>query len=252
MHFVPIRRTKTVQFLAACLFALYPALTLAQPPSLSAPPSREGSVEFAFIGTTGNASTQTIGLGGEVILRPGQWVVRSRGAFNRNKSEATLTAESVQFLARTDRELDTRSGLFAEYTFFRDEFAGIEHRSGAVGGLAYKLLDLDAHVLSLDGGLGYLNEHRLTDPDISTATFEAGGNFYWQISPTAELTEDVRFTGVFDLPNDWRAVNVVAVSARLNSLFSLKASNTIRYTHAPLAPFKSTDTNTAIALVAKF
>ena len=85
MHLVPIRRTKreTVQFLAACLFALHPSLTLAQDPSPpAAPPSREGSVEFAFIGTTGNASTQTIGLGGELILRPGQWVVRSRGAFN--------------------------------------------------------------------------------------------------------------------------------------------------------------------------
>jgi putative salt-induced outer membrane protein len=254
MHFVPSRRTKraTVQFLATCLFALYPALTRAQPPSPSTPPSREGSVEFAFIGTTGNASTQTIGLGGEVILRPRQWVVRSRGAFNRNKSEATLTAESAQYLIRTDRELGTRSSVFGEYTFFRDEFAGIEHRSGMVGGLAYKVVNQDAHVLSLDGGLGYLNEHRLTDPDVSTATYEVGGKYYWQISPTAELNEDVRFTGVFDQPNDWRAVNVVAISARLNSLFSLKASNTIRYTNAPLAPFKSTDTNTAIALVATF
>jgi putative salt-induced outer membrane protein YdiY len=153
---------------------------------------------------------------------------------------------------RTDRELDTRSGVFVEYTFFRDEFAGIEHRSGVVGGVAYKLVNREAHVLSLDGGLGYLNEHRLTDPDISTATFETGGKYYWQLSSTAELTEDVRFTGVFDQPNDWRAVNVVAISARLNSLFSLKASNTIRYTNAPLTPFKSTDTNTAIALVATF
>jgi putative salt-induced outer membrane protein YdiY len=254
MHFAPSRRTKTetVQLLATCLFTFYPALTLAQAPSTSAPPSREGSVEFAFIGTAGNASTQTIGLAGEVILRPGPWVIHSRGGFNRNKSETTLTAESVQYLIRTDRELDTRSGVFAEYAFFRDEFAGIEHRSGVVGGVAYKLVDRDAHVLSLDGGLGYLNEHRLTDPDISTATFEAGVKYYLWISPNAELTEDVRFTGVFDQPNDWRAVNVVAISARLNSLFSLKASNTIRYTNAPLAPFKRTDLNTAIALVAKF
>jgi putative salt-induced outer membrane protein YdiY len=254
MHFVPSCRTKreTVQLLAAFILALYPALTLAQAPSPSAPPAREGSVEFAFIGTAGNASTQTIGLAGEVILRPGPWVVRSRGGFNRNKSEATLTAESVQYLIRADRALDTRAGVFAEYTFFRDEFAGIEHRSGVVGGVAYKLVDRDAHVLSLDGGLGYLNEHRLTDPGISTATFAAGGKYYWQISPNAELTEDVRFTGVFDQLNDWRALNVVAISSRLNSMFSLKASNTVRYTNAPLTPFKRTDLNTAIALVAKF
>ncbi len=242
----------TVPYLAACLFALYPALTSAQPSSPADPPSREGSVEFAFIGTTGNASTQTIGLGGELIVRPGQWVVLSQGAFNRNKSEATLTAESVQYLSRLDRELGTRSAVFGEYRFFRDEFAGIQHRNSAVGGLAYKVVTEDGHVLSLDGGLGYLHEHRLTDRNVSTATYEAGGKYNWQISPTAELSEDVRFTGVFDQPNDWRAVNVIAIAARLNSLLSLKASHTIRYTNAPLAPFKSTDTNTAIALVAKF
>ena len=209
-------------------------------------------MEFAFIGTTGNASTQTIGLGGEVIVRPRQWVVRTRGAFNRNKAEAALTAESIQYLLRSDRELGTRASVFGEYTFFRDEFAGIEHRNSAVGGLAYKIVNEDGHLLSLDGGLGYLNEHRLSDPDVSTATYEAGGKYTWQISENAELNEDVRFTGVFDQPNDWRAVNVVAISARLNSMFSLKAYHTVRYTNASLAPFKTTDTNTAIALVAKF
>jgi putative salt-induced outer membrane protein YdiY len=209
-------------------------------------------VEFAFIGTTGNASTQTIGLGGELIVRPGLWVVRTRGAFNRNKSQDALTAESAQYLLRTDRELGSRAGVFGEYTFFRDEFAGIEHRNSVVAGLAYKVVNEDGHLLSFDGGLGYLNEHRLTDPDISTATYEAGGKYNWNFSPTAEINDDVRFTGVFDQPNDWRAVNVVAIAARLNSMFSLKASNTIRYTNAPLAPFKSTDTTTAIALVAKF
>jgi putative salt-induced outer membrane protein len=242
----------TVPYLAACLFALYPALTSAQPSSAPDPPSREGSLEFAFIGTTGNASTQTIGLGGEVIVRPRQFVIRTRGAFNRNKSESLLTAESIQYLLRTDRELGTRAAVFGEYTFFRDEFAGIEHRNSAVGGLAFKVVNEDGHILSLDGGLGYLNEHRLTDPDVSTATYETGGKYNWRISETADLSEDVRFTGVFDQPNDWRAVNVVAIAARLNSMFSLKASHTIRYTNAPLAPFKSTDTNTAIALVAKF
>jgi len=185
-------------------------------------------------------------------VRPGEWVVRTRGAFNRNKSEAALTAESIQYLLRTDREVGTRASVFGEYTFFRDEFAGIEHRNSVVEGVAYKVVNEEAQVLSLDGGLGYLNEHRLTDPDVSTATYEAGGKYNWRISPTAEISEDVRFTGVFDQPNDWRAVNVVAIAARLNAMFSLKASNTIRYTNAPLAPFKSTDTTTSIALVAKF
>jgi len=58
--------------LATLLLALSPTMALAQAPAPAPPPAREGSVDFAFIGTTGNSSTQTIGLGGEVIVRPDQ------------------------------------------------------------------------------------------------------------------------------------------------------------------------------------
>ena len=44
----------------------------------------------------------------------------------------------------------------------------------------------------------------------------------------------------------------LAITARLTGLFSLKASNTIRYANAPVSGFTTTDTITAIALVAKF
>jgi len=53
--------------------------------------------------------------------------------------------------------LSPRSAAFGEYTYFRDEFAGVEHRNAVVGGVSYKVLNQAAQVLSVDGGLGYLN-----------------------------------------------------------------------------------------------
>jgi hypothetical protein len=61
------------------------------PPPL---PKREGTAEFACVGTTGNASTQTFGLSGQVIARPDGWTITNRAAFVRNESEDELTAES--------------------------------------------------------------------------------------------------------------------------------------------------------------
>ena len=240
--------------LAAWLLALCPALALAQaaPPAPPPPPAHEGSVEFAFIGTTGNSSTETIGLGGEVILRPTLWVVKNKAAFVRNETNSEPTAESFQYLFRTERVLTSRASAFGEYTYFHDEFAGIAHRNAVVGGIAYKLIDLPSQKLSVDAGLGYLNEHRLRGPDVSSGTYSFGGAWAWKISPTAELSDDVRFTGTFAASDDWRVANIVAISARITSLFSLKASNTIRFANVPVPGFKSTDTNTAIALVAKF
>jgi len=76
--------------------------------------------------------------------------------------------------------------------------------------------------------------------------------YRWKLSPTAELAENARFTGLFDRTSDWRVGQALAITARLTAVFSLKASNTVRYANAPVQGFKHTDTKTAIALVARF
>jgi putative salt-induced outer membrane protein YdiY len=87
---------------------------------------------------------------------------------------------------------------------------------------------------------------------VSIGIYALGGAYNLKLSSTAELTEDIRFTGTFALADDWRVANILAIVARVTTLFSLKASHTIRHANAPVPGFKATDTNTAIALVAKF
>lgn len=248
MTMTPLRVRALVMLV---LLSPVPALaqaTAAPPP----PPRREGTAEFAFVGTTGNASTQTIGLGGDVIYRPRQWTLRNRVAFVRSKAESELTAKSLLYVSRAERALTSRLGTFGEYGYFRDRFAGVNHRNALMGGLSYKLVNLAAHQLSVDGGLGYLNERRLVGDDVSSATYGAGGAYRWKLSNTAQLSEDARFTGTFADGDDWRVLQTAAVTARLTQLFSLKVANTIGYVHAPVRGFKGTDTNTSIALVATF
>lgn len=226
-----------------------PAASAAPPPP---PPKHEGTAEFAFVGTSGNASTQTIGLNGTFIMRPERWVITNRAAFVRNESDSELTAESFGYLFRSERALSPRLSAFGEYAYFRDEFAGVRHRNSLVGGLSYKLVDLPRHLFFTDAGLGYINEKRLTGPDVSSATWSLGAGYKWKISATAEFTDDLRMTGVFADSSDWRLLQAAAVTAQLTKTFSLRLSNTIRYAHEPVPGFKNTDTNTSAALVAKF
>lgn len=229
-----------------------PAKMTPPPATPPPPPKREGTAEFAFVGTTGNASTQTIGLSGSLVFRPDHWVIANRVSFVRNESEDVLTAESFGYLFRAERSLSDRLAAFGEYGYFRDEFAGVEHRNSVVGGLSYKLVDTARQLFFVDGGLGYLNEQRTIPPDVSTATYALGAGYRVKISETAEFSDDFRFTGTFDDSSDWRIYENAAVTARLTSLFSLKLGYTVRYAHKPVFGFKSTDTTTAIALVAKF
>jgi putative salt-induced outer membrane protein YdiY len=236
------------------LLVLAPIVAAAQapPPPPPPPPAREGTAEFAFVSTTGNASTATIGLAGELTLRPPSWLLRTRAAFVRNESEDVLTAETFLYTFRAERGLTPRLSAFAQFDYFRDEFAGVNHRNGVLGGLSYKVLEQPAHLFTVDAGLGYLDEQRLRGDDVSSATYGLGAGYRWKISPTAEFADDLRLTGTFAAGEDWRIAQVASITARINALFSLKLSNTIRFVNAPVPGFEDTDTLTSVALVAKF
>ncbi len=108
------------------------------------------------------------------------------------------------------------------------------------------------HKLVVDAGLGYANEQRVLGNNLSTATVGAGGLYTVKIAATSELTEDGHAIFLLSEGSDWRYTNTIALTAKVSTMFSLKASNAIRYLHAPTIGFKNTDAVTSIALVAKF
>ena len=218
------------------------------------PPRVEGTAELAFVGTSGNASTSTFGAGGELISRPERWLLKHRVAFVRNKAEDVLTAESWAFGTRVEHPIGTSNRLsaFGEYDFFRDRFAGVRRRHTVTGGLAWKVINQAAATFSVDGGVGFLDERRLTGDDVSSAMYTTGTALRWKLTPTSELADDARLVGTFDRSGDWRVVHTIALTAQLNSLFSLKVANSLRFAHEPAPGFRRTDTTTSIALVAKF
>jgi len=242
-------------FLLLLLLAL-PARVLAQapapPPPPPPPPVHEATGELAFVGTSGNTSTSAFSVHGEDIARPTNWMIRNRVIFLRNESNGDVTAQSFLYGLRTERTLNPRVSAFGEYGYFTDKFSGVDSRNTIAGGLSFKLLDTPTQSFAADVSLGYMNEQRLTGPDISSGTYGFGGTYQWKISPTATLDEDAHLIGVFDRSDDWRLGQLLSLTADLTSIFSLKVSYIVRYNNFPAPTFKRTDTTTSIALVAKF
>ena len=238
-------------FVALIVLSVLPRAALAQtgPPP---PPEKEGSAEFAFVGTTGNSSTQTIGLGGEFIYRPGPWESRIKLSYVRNEAEDQLRAQAFVLTLRAQRPIQPRLAGYGQYGYQRDRFAGILNRNAVEVGLAYTWLQETPHKLIVDAGVGYANEQRLLGNNLSTATLGGGALYTLKISNTSELTEDGHLVFSLAQGSDWRYANAVALTAKVSTILSLKLSNTIRYLNAPVVGFKNTDAVTAVALVAKF
>jgi putative salt-induced outer membrane protein YdiY len=241
-------------FLAAVVLLAHPASAGAQaaqepPPP---PPKQEGTAEIAYVGTSGNSETSTFSLGGEHIFRPPQWQIRNRARMIRTETENELAADSLLYAFRAERIVNTRITAFGDYGYFHDRPAGVEHRNGVTGGLAVKVLERARQSLRAEAGAGYLNEQRLTGDDVSSAVYDAGTTYKLKLSETSELADEIRFLGTFDNSDDWRFAHAIGLTVAINTVFSLKASSTLRYANFPPPGFEKTDTTTAIALVASF
>lgn len=221
------------------------------PPPPPPPPRHEGSVDFSFVGTAGNSSTQTIGLGGQFIVRRAPWEAKLKVDFVRNEADDAVTAQSATIDFRAQRPVSKRLSAYGQYGYQRDRFAGIIDRNAVEGGVAYSMKS-GPQALTLDAGLGYANEQRLPGPNLSTATLGFGGVYTIKLSATSDLSEDAHVVCSLSDGSDWRVANALALTAKLTTVLALKASTTIRYVNLPVAGFKKTDGVTAIALVAKF
>ena len=76
--------------------------------------------------------------------------------------------------------------------------------------------------------------------------------YKWVFSKNAEFTDDATYIHDVENSDNWRFHNNAAVSAAINSIFSLKAYYKVVHLNEPVAGFEETDTTTGVSLVAKF
>lgn len=239
-----------IHLLTPPVLAQAPAQAPSPPPP---PPPREGSAEFSFVGTTGNAPTSALGLGGEYISRrPTPWEFRGKANYVRNTSEDELKAEAFTALFRGSRTITDRLSAFGQYGYLHDRFAGIESRHTIDGGITYAVVRPRPHRLDVDAAIGYAHEKRVLGDDLSTPQALFGGRYKFFLSDTADITDEATLSLSLSESSDWRSSNTAALTAKVTTILSLKLSNTVRFVNAPAEGFETTDTITSIALVAKF
>ncbi len=222
------------------------------PPAPPPPPVVQGSAEVSYVGTSGNSDTQSLGVGTTLTLRPGGWTLANKASLVRNQDRGQVRAQSTVIETQVGRHLAPTVSLVGKHGYYRNRFAGINHRHTVDAGLSYEAVATERQELTLDAGVGYANERRRTGATLSTAIATTGVSYQIALSSTATLSNTA--TAVLSLADgrDRRATNVASLSARLNALLSMKVTHTTRWVAVPVSGFRKTDTITAVALVAKF
>ena len=247
------QRTTCLRYACSVLAALLGSVSLAsaqQPGAPPAPPPRlEAKAQFTFLDTNGNADTQSLGAGGNLTWRPDPWTYSTRLIFAQTESDDALNARSVAGGFRVGRALNPRVSVFGQYDYLRDVFAGVDHRHVTEGGVSYLTFDTPLHRLRVDTGLGYLNEQG-PDRTLDTATLSLASAYRLAISATSEFTYDPRFLQPLTDIGGSKFDHTAALTVALNTILSLKLSHILRYSAEPPARFDTTDSITAVSLVA--
>jgi len=209
-----------------------------------------GSLGLAFLSTTGNSRTQTLGLDLGAKWASDPWGLEFVGKFLRSSKDGSTDAERSLAGVRGTRILDERWSLFAGVSGERDTFAGFDLRAIVEGGATYKFLLGPVHELAFDGGLTWTRENRVVGKDRSFLGGLLGAAYKWTLSETAAFTEKFRFYPDFDETSAWRIASETALKASLTGRLALQLGYDVRYSNQPVPGFDKTDTATTVSLVA--
>jgi putative salt-induced outer membrane protein len=234
------------------LFLARPAGLFAQPPAApppEPPPLLEASAQFTFLDTSGNASAQSLGAGGDFTWRPDPWLYAGKFIFAQTETDDELDARSIAALFRSARLLNKKLSAYGQYDFLRDTFAGVEQRHVIEGGLSYLAVDRAPHRLQFDAGVGYLHEER-PDRTLKSATLSLASAYKLTLA-TSTLTYEPRYLLPLSETDAWKFEQNVAFTVAINAILSLKVAHNLRYSNRPPPDFENTDRILAISLVAK-
>lgn len=216
-------------------------------------PKWVGSLGLAWVATSGNTDTSSIGLDFGLESKPAPWGFTFGARGNRAEDQGVQTAENYLVTGRAVRKLAKRWDLYGGLAWAKDPFAGFESQSVASAGAIYTAVESERHLLSFDMGLAYTWESRVPpNEDVDFAGGLFGLSWEWKLGANSKLVERLVFLPNFDDSADWRLTSLTAIEAAVNDWLALRFGYEIRHRNEPIGDAEGTDTTSTASVVLNF
>ena len=224
-------------------------------------PAWTGSLGLAWVSTSGNTDTSSIGMDLGLERKPEPWGLTLVARGNRADDQGALTAENYLFSARAVRALGKRWEAFGGLAWAKDPFAGFDSQTIASIGATYIAIESERHLLKIDGGLTHTWEDQISPvapaPTVFTDSISFAGallglSWDWQLGKNSKLTERLVYLPNFDDSADWRLTSLTAIEAAVNDWLALRFGYDIRHRNQPVGNADKTDTTSTASVVFKF
>lgn len=220
------------------------------PPEKPPEPAWKTRLGLAYLATSGNSETETLGASVLVTRKPEPWGLEIAATYDRAEAGGVVESERMLAKVRVRRALGESWELFGEASGEQDEEAGLEQRLLLSAGGTFHALKGPEHFLDLDAGLTWTDEDRVAPAvDESFAGGLAGMRYEWKFSERAAFRQRLLGFWSFEESDDWRLESLTAVEASLNRRLALQVGYELRYDNQPIGDRDDTDTTTRVALV---
>jgi putative salt-induced outer membrane protein YdiY len=146
--------------------------------------------------TSGNTDTKNYNLAFATKYDPKtKFVFKADALYLRGDSNGETQVDKTAADARGEYALSDRTFAFAEVSYLRDPFKGVNYFVAPLAGGGYRIIKSDTRNLTVDAALGAQMESNAGVGRSSGGAAKAGENFDWALSPTSKFTQ--KLTGIW-------------------------------------------------------
>ncbi|WP_018142207.1 YdiY family protein [Thioalkalivibrio sp. ALJ7] len=210
----------------------------------------QSTIELGASKTTGNteSTNATARFRAEHTTIDWRNRIRLDGYFHEEDDETTGQRYIAGYQA--DRKLGEHDYLFGALRYERDRFSNYDYQASATTGYGRRLIDGER--VRLDGEIGAGMRQvriRTTGETESEPVGRLAGNFRWDISDNARLTDELLILTGSD---NTEIENILALTADISSRLGLRTSFTVKHNTDVEPGVENTDTITDVSLVYRF
>lgn len=209
-----------------------------------------GEVELGGSRSTGNTETEQLSIAGYLGAQYGNWSQDAHVDFDFASADDETTTQRLVMDLKSRYALGQRLYAFGFVEYEDDRFSGFKYRFTETLGLGYRLLDRRNLTFDVEAGPGARQSRlNVTDETENEITANLGAFFVWEISDTANLTND---TSVIFGSERTTTTNTTALTATVLDPIAARLSFEIRHDSNVPPGAENTDTLTKASLVYQF
>ena len=216
------------------------------------PPLWDVELGAAYVGTSGNTDTSSVGANFGAHRRGLVWQIESTATAVSVSTDDAKTAERYLGQVQATRKLNAIIGLTAGEKAERDRFAGIDFRNIINGGLSWVLVHSEDWTLDGLTALAWNHESSTIGPGrddamgvlqlLSRIPFGGSGN----------TTQRFTYYPDFTQSSAYRTEAEITAQASMTSRLALKFGYLFRYSNDPVPGFKKSDNTTTASIVLRW